>query len=602
MSLWSQIKQRRITQVVFAYLAGGWMVLAVIDQVVDREVLPLVVYETALALYLVGIAAALIIGWYHGELGEQRAPMREIVLLSIVGVIGLGTAGMVIRSSMQEAAIANAMPENLRRIAVLYLQDMSRDGSMQVVGDGITEALIEDLSSVRALDVSSRNAAREARSLGDVSVDSIARTLGVATVIDGTIDRTGDEVRVLVRLVEGQTGTPLFRRNFAWPAEQLASAGSEVAREVAEALRERLGGEIRVREGRAAAPNNAAWLHVARAESFLKDHANAIRARNVDGIVTALDAAEAELAAAVEVAPEWAVPHVLRAQVAYEWYILSDGQELIETLDQAVAHANAALAIDPSNAAALEWRGTARYRRYLAGMDDRAMLEDLLTQAQADLERSETLDPDRASANSTLSHLYNQIDDRTGTILAARTAYEQDAFLDVADGVLWRLYTALYDQNEYREAQRWCNEGRRRFPQDFRFVQCQLFLMTMTDAQPDPAEAWQLYDQLGPLLTEQPEFFDAQARTIVAGILGRAGLPDSANAVFESARLGADADPTRELLVIEAAMRSVIGDESGSIAALERFMVTNPGRAPGEHWWWRNVQANPGFVRLRAER
>ena len=76
MSLWSQIRQRRITQVVFAYLAGGWMVLAVIDQVVDREVLPPVVYRTALTIYLVGILAALVVGWYHGELGEQKAPGR----------------------------------------------------------------------------------------------------------------------------------------------------------------------------------------------------------------------------------------------------------------------------------------------------------------------------------------------------------------------------------------------------------------------------------------------------------------------------------------------------------------------------------------------
>lgn len=591
-----------MTQFIFAYLAGGWMVLAVFDQVVDREVLPLVVYRVVLTLYLVGIIGAVIVGWYHGEKGEQKAPARELVMLAFVGLLAVGSAGWVIRDAMQDEALRSQLPENLRRIAVLYLDDVSRDGSLQVIGDGITEALIDDLSSVRELDVSSRNAAREARSLGDVSPDSVARALGVGTIIDGTIDRSGDEVRVSVRLVEGRTGTALSRRNFSWPSERLSAAGAEVARDLATALREQLGGEIRVREGRAAAPSTAAWLHVARAEAFLKDHAAAVRARDAQGIITALDGAEAELVAAQAIAPEWVVPSVLRSQVAYEWYILSDGDELIETLDQAVAHADAALRIDPSNAAALEWRGTARYRRYLAQHDDPATLEALLTQARTDLERSETLDPDRASANSTLSHLYYQIDNRTGAVLAARTAYEQDAFLDVADGVLWRLYTASYDLNEHAEAERWCAEGRRRFPADFRFVQCQLFLMTMTDATPDPTEAWALYRDLGPLLAERPDFFDAQARTIVGGILGRAGLLDSASVVIEGARLSASVDPDRELLVMEAAMRSVIGDVDGSIAALERFMVTQPGRAPGEHWWWRNVQTNPAFARLRAER
>ncbi len=66
MSLWAELKQRRITQIVLGYLVGGWIAVSVIDQVVDREVLPLVVYEVALALYLFGILGALIVGWYHG--------------------------------------------------------------------------------------------------------------------------------------------------------------------------------------------------------------------------------------------------------------------------------------------------------------------------------------------------------------------------------------------------------------------------------------------------------------------------------------------------------------------------------------------------------
>jgi len=172
LSLWSEIRQRRITQVVFAYLAGGWMVLVVVDQVVDREVLPPVVYQAALTLYLIGILAALIIGWYHGELGKQKAPVQEIVMLAIVGVIAIGATGVVVRNALTEASLEDAIdPDDLRRIAVLYLEDVSRDGSLQALADGVTEGLIASLASVRELDVRSRNASREARSLGNVGVD-----------------------------------------------------------------------------------------------------------------------------------------------------------------------------------------------------------------------------------------------------------------------------------------------------------------------------------------------------------------------------------------------------------------------------------------------
>jgi eukaryotic-like serine/threonine-protein kinase len=604
MSLWSEIKQRRITQIVLAYLAGGWMVLAVVDQVVDREVLPLVVYETALTLYLIGIIAALIVGWYHGELGAQMAPPREIVLLSLVGVLAVVASATVIRNASADATVQDAMnTADLRRVAVLYLDDLSRDGSMQVVADGITEGLISALTTVRELDVSSRWAAREARDLGDVSPDSIARMLQVGALVDGAVDRAGENVRVSIRLLEGTSGAPLFRETFTWPADDVASIGTELAAELSNVLREQIGGEIRVREARATAPNAAAWLQVARAEQLIRSAADAVQAGDAHGVAEALEAADVELVAAQESAPGWARPLVLRSQVAYEWYVLlqANVEELVETLDLAVQHANAALALEPDDAAALEWRGTALYRRWLTRWDDGPDADRLLARAQADLERAQTLDPSRASASSTLSHLYYQIDDWPGAVLAARTAYERDAFLDVADGVLWRLYTASYDLGEHGAARQWCEEGYRRFPHNFRFTQCRIFLLTMPAAQADIDRAWALHAELRPLLTERPEFFDAQARIFIGGVIGRAGLADSANSVFADARLDAELDPDRELLSMEAAMRSVIGDADGSIAALERFMVVNPDHAPGRHWWWTNVERHPAFERLRAQ-
>lgn len=605
MGLWSEIRQRRITQIVFTYLAGGWMVLAVFDQVVDREVLPLVVYEVALTLYLVGIAAALIIGWYHGEKGAQKAPPIEIAILVLVGLVGLGASARVIRASLAEAGLEAAIDaDDLRRIAVLYLDDMSRDGSMRPVADGITEGLITSLASVRELDVRSRNASREARGLGDVPVDSIAEVLEVGALIDGTVDQVGDELRVSVRLLEGTTGTPLFRETFDWPAEDVASVGASLANEVASALRSRLGVEIRLREGEASAPNTASWLQVARAERFIQEADAALAAGDPEAYAQALGSAEAELAAAQESAPEWPEPLMLRSQVAHQQYVLAGSlEELVDAMDLAVEHADAALRLDPNHAAALEWRGTAAYRKWLNlrnRQTDREELDDLLAQAQADLERAETIDPDRASANSTLSHLYYQVDDLVGAALAARTAYEQDAFLLLADEVLWRLFTTAYDLAEAPNAETWCEEGRSRFPEDFRFTQCQLLVMTMPGVTPDVDRAWELHAQLIPLVTEQPEVIDAQARATIGAIIGMSGMPDSADVVFSGARLGPDEDPVREHLAFEAGMRALVGDADEAVELLERYLLANPDEEVTEYWWWRGLAGNPDFERLRA--
>jgi TolB-like protein len=604
-SLWSQIRQRRITQVVFAYLAGGWMVLAVIDQVVDREVLPPVVYRTALTIYLVGILAALVVGWYHGELGEQKAPFREIVLLAIIGLIGLGASGYVIRSAFNEASMQDALLESgldLRRIAVLYFEDMTADGSGQAVAEGITQGLISNLSQVNELEVTSRNGARQVQGL-DLAPDSIASILDVGTLVDGTVDQAGDEIRVSVRVLEGQSGVPLFRDSYTWPIDELASVDSELAQEVANALREQIGLEVRMRESRADAPNSAAWLQVARAEGFIRDAEEALQHGDGEAVWSAYEAAETELNVARESAPEWAQPLVLLSQVAYERYIFAEtAEDLLDAMAQSVAYANEALALEPDNAAALEWRGTAQYRRWLSQAEDEETLDRVFASARADLERALRLDPRRASVNSTLSHLYYQVDEWAPAMLAAQRAYEEDAFLSAIDGVIRRLYQASYDLGQYEDARRWCLEGNRRFPDNFRFTQCQIYVMTMNQATPDVAEAWALYDRMLSLMPEGPqsEQIQASTETFIGGVIGLAGLPDSASAVMERARVGPDIDPVGEQMSMEAAMRSLIGDTEGAIDILQRFMAQYPDHSPGEHWWWRNLSGDPAFERLRA--
>jgi TolB-like protein len=600
LKLWKEVRQRRITQIVVTYLIGGWIVLGVVDQVVDREVLPPVVYQVALTLYLVGMAAALIIGWYHGEKGAQEAPRIEIAMLVVVAIVGVGLSVRVVQNSVSRAQLADAInPDDLRQVAVLYLDDVTAGATIGPVADGITEGLIAALRQVNELSVTSRNGSRQVRNL-DIGPDSIAKILEVGALIDGTVDEVGDELRVSIRLLEGTTGTPLFRETYSWPSDQVAEVGTELAQEVASALREQLGVEIRMRQGQADAPNSAAWLHVARAERFLANAKSSAASGDFQGVLDGFASAELELDNAVDVAPEWTEPYILRAEVEHEQYILAQSaEELSAMMQESVAWADRALGIDAASAAALEWRGTAAYRRWLLGVDGDADLDRMFNQAKADLERAQTLDQSRASVNSTLSHLYYQTDDWTDAIIAAQRAYEQDAFLEAADGVLWRLYTASYDMGNYDPASRWCEEGHERFADSFRFVLCQQWLMTMPDAEPDIERAWEIHDEAMAVLVERPEFFEAQSRMLVAGTIGRAGLPDSAQAVFESAQVSAEVDPDRELWATEAALRSVMGDVEGSLRLLERFVLSQRGDVPGQHWWWDNIRNEPDFQRLR---
>ena len=77
-----------------------------------------------------------------------------------------------------------------------------------------------------------------------------------------------------------------------------------------------------------------------------------------------------------------------------------------------------------------------------------------------------------------LAHFYYQRDDIVEANLAARRAYEADAYHSAADVNLWRLWSSSYDLEVHPQALHWCEEGRRRFPEDPRFVECGLWNMT----------------------------------------------------------------------------------------------------------------------------
>ena len=239
----------------------------------------------------------------------------------------------------------------------------------------------------------------------------------------------------------------------------------------------------------------------------------------------------------------------------------------------------------------------------LLGAGEGEATDELIEAAQADLERSLTLDRSRANVNSVLSHLLLTTGDWSAAVLAARQAYEEDAFLAAADGVLLRLYQGSYDLGRFEDADRWCQEANRRFPDDYRFLRCQIQVMTMNRAEPDPDRAWELYQRFVELQGgDEDTMLAGITKMFVAGILGLSGLPDSADVVFANSRLDYDVDPSGEQISMEAAMRSVMGDVDGAIGALEEFMARSPGHFPDDHWWWENLQGNPSFERLEAMR
>jgi tetratricopeptide (TPR) repeat protein len=343
---------------------------------------------------------------------------------------------------------------------------------------------------------------------------------------------------------------------------------------------------------------------VQRGEKARKDAETLLNQDDVDGALQALLSADSLLELAEFADRSWVEPMIVRGSVANRLARLAeDRREALEWIEAAVAHADRALAIDAYEARAFELRGVARFLqwyRYRPSIRDEA--DRLFQSARQDLKDAVEEDNTLASAHNSLSLLHVQEGDFTSASIEAARAYEADAYLELADDILTRLFWSAYNLEQPTQALGWCDEGRRRFPEDVRFAECQMWLLTTGAKDPDVDAAWQLGSEVADGTPEPDrEFMRHAMGIVVGGVLARAELRDSARNVLVAHRAGPDVDPTLQLKQYEAYMRVLLGDMDEAIDLLREFFVANPeedhgGGESGEiFWWWRELQNHPRF-------
>jgi hypothetical protein len=170
-----------------------------------------------------------------------------------------------------------------------------------------------------------------------------------------------------------------------------------------------------------------------------------------------------------------------------------------------------------------------------------------------------------------------------------------------ADLILWRLFSTSYDLEDEIEAERWCSELGRRFPAYQRFAECQLWSMSMHGASIDVNRAWQLARQYE--RGSSPEKLELDRRwagMAVAASLARAGKADSARAVALRSRGTAAIDPARDLVYVEAFVRTLLGDKKEALDLLTEFVAVSGRDMSGpEHWWFAPLRDEPRYQALR---
>ncbi len=191
-----------------------------------------------------------------------------------------------------------------------------------------------------------------------------------------------------------------------------------------------------------------------------------------------------------------------------------------------------------------------------------------LEQAEADLRGAVAADPSLARAWAELGKLQHHTGQFDKAKLSARRALNADAFLENAREIISILTLVALEERDFDEALRWTAEGLRRYPRNLAFVNLAL-LIYASDGAPKaaPAEGWKLVDQLE---EGTPEESWPSWHMMMAAVLARAGLEDSARAVISWTRDSGLEDPWAAYY--EANARLLLGERDATLRLLEEFL------------------------------
>jgi eukaryotic-like serine/threonine-protein kinase len=493
-----------------------------------------------------------------------------------------------------------------RHIAVLYLEDRSPGGTLGYLADGLTEGLIYELGQVGSLNVVSRYGVAPYRR-ANVTTDSLAHALQVGTLVQGTVAQSGDRLRVTVDMINTADGSVQSSGPLEREREDVFGLQDDLTKQVSEFLRRRLGQVVQQLETRAGTNSAAAWELVQRAEADKGRVDSLLGAGDTAAATRALSRADSQLTRAAAMDRQWALPVVNRGWVVYEQRKIAGWEKgpASNWTGRGLEFAEVALKVRPGDPEALRLRGTLRYIRWLLGLDPFPLTtRQLLDAAEADLRAGgDSTNANRASAWSLLSHLEARKGDPAAGKLAALKAYEADPYLTDANEVLYRLFSTSLDLEDGAGAERWCQEGGRRFPKDPYFTECLLELMALPGQRVDVPRAWTVLERDVALWPPNARDFRRRRDQIfVAMALANAGLKDSADRLARRSRADASVDPNRELVYFEAMLRNRLGDRDESLRLLEQYLATNPQDratlANDQTWWWRGVHEDPRFKQL----
>ena len=255
MNLFVQLKQRKLVQWLLAYAAGAWLLLQVVGLVGAQFGWSPTLMRGFTIAAGVGVFVVLLLAWYHGERGAQKVSGMEWLLLTLLLAIGGGLlwafapgappAGEAKTEPVARVPATPGPPDpspgiKPNSIAVLPFVNMSTDAENGFFADGISEELLNVLAGVKGLTVASRTSAFSFKGK-DTPIPEIARQLGVQHVLEGSVRKQGNRVRITAQLIKAGSDAHLWSETYDRDLTDIFVVQEEIAQAITRELEDVLG-------------------------------------------------------------------------------------------------------------------------------------------------------------------------------------------------------------------------------------------------------------------------------------------------------------------------------------------------------------------------
>ncbi len=274
-SFYGELKRRNVVRVAVVYIIAAWFVMQVVDVMFPALNLPLWTVTAVAALVLIGFPFAIILAWAFeltpdGVKRERDVDRSESITSKTgkklnqltIAALAIAVTFLIVDKfylsveDSQPAAEQNAEVTEVRKsIAVLPFVNMSGDPENEYFSDGLSEELLNVLAKIPGLHVAGRTSSFKFKGHNE-DLRIIGDQLNVANILEGSVRKSAETVRITVQLVDAESGFHLWSETFDRQLTDIFAVQDEIARHVADALKVNLLGQTAGSSQRVHGTNN----------------------------------------------------------------------------------------------------------------------------------------------------------------------------------------------------------------------------------------------------------------------------------------------------------------------------------------------------------